>query len=177
VTVCYQVATGQRPHSAGRGQLDRGQLDRGQLHLSQLVGEIAAAPERWNPLVRFTEPERWYRRLELADDYEIWLLSWLPGQHTGFHDHGEAVGAFAVASGQLSERTVTAGQRKARSRPVSIGTVRSFGSGHVHDVRNTSAQPAISVHAYAPPLTAMRRFALTPGGLVRVAARMAGRDW
>ena len=136
-----------------------------------------ADPERWNPLVKFTEPERWYFRMELADDYEIWLLSWLPGQHTGFHDHGEAVGAFAVVSGTLSERTFAAGRRQARSRLLSAGTVRSFGSGHVHDVQNISARPAVSVHAYAPPLTAMRRYELTPGGLIQVTTTTAGRDW
>jgi hypothetical protein len=31
----------------------------------------------------------------------------------------------------------------------------------VHDVLNTAAGPAISVHAYPPPLTAMRRYELT----------------
>lgn len=168
----YQAAAGERPRPAGRDQLRRRQL-----RLGQLAGEIMADQGRWTQLVRFTEPQRWYQRLQLADDYEIWLLSWLPGQHTGFHDHGEAVGAFAVASGRLSERTVAAGRHQARSRAVAAGTVRSFGSEHVHDVQNTSAQPAVSVHAYSPPLTAMRRYELTTDGLVQVATRMAGRDW
>ncbi len=171
-TVGYQAAVEQHLRPAGRNQLHRHQL-----RLGQLVGQIAADQGRWGQLVRFTEPQRWYQRLALADDCEIWLLSWLPGQHTGFHDHGEAVGAFAVASGRLSERTVAAGQRQARSRVVAAGTVRSFGSEHVHDVQNTSAQPAVSVHAYSPPLTAMRRYELTTDGLVQVATRTAGRDW
>lgn len=50
---------------------------------------------------------------------------------------------------------------------VGAGTVRTFGPGpgYVHDVRNTSAGPAVSVHAYSPPLTEMTRYDLTPGGL------------
>ena len=173
MTVGDQAAVAeQRTRPAGSSEVHRRRL-----HLGGLVGEIVADQERWSQLVRFTEPQRWYQRLELADDYEIWLLSWLPGQHTGFHDHGEAVGAFAVASGRLAERTVAAGGRQARSRSVSAGTVRSFGSEHVHDVYNTSAQPAVSVHAYSPPLTAMRKFELTADGLVQVATRKAGRDW
>ena len=167
-----RTAVAQHPHPAAPGQPHRLPA-----RLGQLVGQIAADQGRWRQLVRFTEPQRWYQRLELADDYEIWLLSWLPGQHTGFHDHGQAMGAFTVASGRLAERTVAAGQRQARSRPVAAGTVRSFGSEHVHDVHNTSARPAVSIHAYSPPLTAMRRYELTATGLVLVATRMAGRDW
>ena len=33
-----------------------------------------------------------------------WLLSWLPGQGTGLHDHGGSAGAFAVVRGTLHER-------------------------------------------------------------------------
>src|ERR1039457_5275172 len=68
--------------------------------LAQLIRGVAAQPGSWKHLVRFSAERRWYYRLELADDYEIWLLSWLPGQHTGFHDHGEAAGAFAVTRGR-----------------------------------------------------------------------------
>ena len=44
--------------------------------------------------------------------------------------------------------------------------MRAFGPHHVHDVRNSSAgSVAVSVHAYSPPLSAMTRYDLTPGGL------------
>src|ERR1039457_1316495 len=105
VTVGYQAAVEQDPRPAGRNQVHRSQVHRSQASLGRLGGGIVADQARWSQLVRFTEPQRWYQRLELADDYEIWLLSWLPGQHTGFHDHGEAAGAFAVTRGRLSECT------------------------------------------------------------------------
>jgi predicted metal-dependent enzyme (double-stranded beta helix superfamily) len=145
--------------------------------LTRLVGGLAAQPAGWSHLVRFDAGQRWYHRLELASDYEIWLLSWLPGQHTGFHDHGEAAGAFAVARGRLSERTVAPGRSQARSRSLAAGSLRAFGPRHVHDVANAAEVPAVSVHAYSPPLTAMRRYELTSGGLVQVARTQAGRDW
>jgi hypothetical protein len=166
--------TGQGGQGAVRGS--QGAVPGGG-HLGQLVGLVAAQPDSWGHLVRFSVQRRWFHRLELADDYEVWLLSWLPGQHTGFHDHGEAVGAFAVARGELSERTVARGRSQARSRPVTAGCVRAFGSQYVHDVVNISAGPAVSVHAYSPPLTAMRRYELTAGGLVRAGTEQAGRDW
>jgi predicted metal-dependent enzyme (double-stranded beta helix superfamily) len=147
------------------------------LELGRLVSSIAERPERWRDIVRFDAGERWYQRLELTDDLEVWLLSWLPGQGTGFHDHGEAMGAFTVAQGELTERTVPARQARARNRPYRAGQVRPFGRAHVHDVVNLSAGPAVSVHAYSPPLTAMRRYELTGTGLVHTGTDQAELGW
>ncbi len=167
---------------AALDQTDPGQGHPGQARLSQarlrrIVGAVAARPDSWDGLVRFGAGQRWYRRLELAGDHEVWLLSWLPGQGTGFHDHGLAAGAFAVAQGQLRERTVAAGCGQPRQRTVTRGSIRSFGPRYVHDVANASAEPAITVHAYSPPLTAMRRYELTESGLVHAATEHAEQDW
>jgi hypothetical protein len=165
--------------AAGRARLGPAAADRawlGPARLSQIVAAVAAQPDGWSGLVRFDAGRRWFRRLELAEDYEVWLLSWLPGQDTGFHDHGSASGAFAVARGRIRERTV-AGAGQVRHRTVARGTVRSFGARHVHDVVNAFAEPAITVHAYSPPLTAMRRYELTGSGLVHTATDHAERDW
>lgn len=145
--------------------------------LGRLVACVAASPGDWSELVRFEPGRRWYYRLELADDHEVWLLSWLPGQETGFHDHGDAAGAFAVAEGELQERTAAVGRPGIRSRVVPAGRHRSFGSQHVHEVRNISARPALSIHAYSPPLSAMRRYEMTGAGLVHTAIDSAERDW
>jgi len=145
--------------------------------LGQIAGAVAARPDTWSDVLCFDAGRRWYRRLELAGDYDVWLLTWLPGQSTGFHDHGRAVGAFAVARGRVSERTVAGPGHQVRRRTVPAGGVRSFGSRHVHDVINMSGEPAVSVHAYSPPLTAMRRYELTGSGLVPVATESAERDW
>jgi Cysteine dioxygenase type I len=145
--------------------------------LGQIAGAVAAQPDCWGDVLRFDAGRRWYRRLELADDYEVWLLTWLPGQSTGFHDHGHAAGAFAVAQGGLSERAVAGAGRRVRHRTVPAGGVRSFGTHHVHDVINVFGEPAVSVHAYSPPLTAMRRYDLTPDGLVPVATQSAEEGW
>ncbi len=153
------------------------QVQPGQLPLAQVAGAIAAQPARWRDIVRFDASRRWYHRLELTDDHEVWLLSWLPGQSTGFHDHGEAVGAFAVAQGELRERTVPARRPRASNRTVRAGQVRPFGAGHVHDVVNVWTEPAVSVHAYSPPLTAMRRYELTAGGLVHTTTEHSELNW
>jgi hypothetical protein len=112
-----------------------------QVRLRQLVQGLAAREHEWLSLVRYDRNRRWYHRLTCDDDHEVWLLSWLPGQRTGFHDHGDSAGAFAVARGILRERTA-AGRRPGPSVPVLRGEVRSFGPRYVHDVINASVQPA-----------------------------------
>jgi predicted metal-dependent enzyme (double-stranded beta helix superfamily) len=144
--------------------------------LGQLASSVAAA-QSWRSILRFTADHRWYRRLALTDDYEIWLLSWLPGQHTGFHDHGDAAGAFAVAQGELRESLASPGRRSVTGRMAGPGCVTSFDSPHVHDVANVSAEPAVSVHAYSPPLAAMRRYEMTGSGLALVRTDVAELDW
>lgn len=145
--------------------------------LGEIVGAVAADAGRWSGLVRFDAERRWYQRLELTDDHEVWLLSWLPGQDTGFHDHGQASGAFAVAQGRVRERTVPPGRRQVRQRTITAGDIRAFGPRYVHDVVNASGEPAVTVHAYSPPLTAMRRYELTSAGLVPTTTELAEQDW
>jgi predicted metal-dependent enzyme (double-stranded beta helix superfamily) len=132
--------------------------------LSQIVAGAAARADRWRELVRYDPAQRWYHRMELTDEYEVWLLSWEPGQGTGYHDHGGSGGAFAVALGELQEHTVQNGNAVA-VRTVGAGGVRSFGARFVHHVANNSTARAVSVHAYSPPLPEMRRYELSAGGL------------
>ncbi len=143
--------------------------------LAHIVLTVAERPEAWLSLVRYHSDRRWYQRLALAEEHEIWLLSWLPGQHTGFHDHGRSAGAFAVARGTLVERAAPGGRAAASGRVLCTGAVRAFGAGYVHDVRNGSALPAISIHAYSPPLVTMRRYEVASGGVLRAAGE--DRQW
>jgi predicted metal-dependent enzyme (double-stranded beta helix superfamily) len=144
--------------------------------LGRLVREVAEDGQ-WREIAMFCTDERWFQRLELTANYEIWLLTWLPGQHTGFHDHGEAAGAFTVAQGSMLETLARPGSRQTRQRPALEGTVRMFGAEHLHDVANVSGVPAVSVHAYSPPLTAMRRYAMTDTGLTFARTDHAELDW
>ncbi|HEY6277932.1 MAG TPA: cysteine dioxygenase family protein [Streptosporangiaceae bacterium] len=141
-----------------------------QARLRAIVRDLTASPDGWMSLVRYDPDHRWYHLLRQHDDHEIWLLSWLPGQRTGFHDHGRSAGAFTVVQGCLRERTARGGRPRRRDTAVAAGSVRSFGPWYLHDVGNDSAAPAISVHAYSPPLTGMQRFGFVAGRLVAGAA-------
>ena len=135
--------------------------------LTDWARSLAARPQEWLSRVRLSAEGRWYERLHADDSHEIWLISWLPGQGTGFHDHGGSAGAFAVALGSLEEHDV------AGAHTVPVGGVRGFGAGFVHDVRNVAAGPAVSVHVYSPPLAVMNRYELTESGFVKRATEDA----
>ena len=143
----------------------------GARQLAEVVRRLAASPADWLGRVRLNPEGRWYERIHLDDSHEVWVISWLPGQSTGFHNHGGSAGAFAVVWGTLMERRVvgatTTGQVLAK--PVGAGGSRAFGPRYIHDVRNAAASAvAVSVHAYSPPMPEMTRYDLTPGGLVKL---------
>lgn len=145
--------------------------------LAAQVRRLIETPADWVTRVRLDPEGRWYEQIPLTDRCELWLISWLPGQSTGFHDHGGANGAFGVVWGQLDEHLVPRRGAASPVRAVPAGRVRSFGQHHVHDVRNSSASSvAVSVHAYSPPLSAMTRYHLTRDGLVPIRTEGAD-DW
>ncbi|WP_335938444.1 cysteine dioxygenase [Streptomyces sp. PTD5-9] len=114
-----------------------------------LARGIAADRARWAPLVRYDATTRWYHRLHTGPGYEVWLLSWLPGQGSGRHDHGPSSGLLTVLEGRLTEHTARA------SRALDPGAQRVFAPGYVHEVLNDSLEPAVSLHVYYPGLTEM----------------------
>lgn len=129
----------------------------------------------WPVPLRFDPARRWYHRLAHADDHEVWLLTWLPGQHTELHDHGGSAGAFLVAAGSLTEETVDRG--RLRPRELGAGAGRRFGPRHVHRVTNHTDRPAVSVHVYRPALLRMTSYRLEDGELRVVEVAEAGIAW
>ncbi|MFI0480196.1 cysteine dioxygenase [Actinomadura sp. 9N215] len=135
--------------------------------LAATVSDLAERCDEWLPRVRLDPRGRWYERLHRDAGQEIWLISWLPGQTTGLHDHGGSRGAFAVALGSLEERDLSG------VREVASGGTRAFGAEYIHEVRNVSAAPAVSVHVYSPPLATMNRYDIVGDRLVRLATEEA----
>ncbi|MEV7603272.1 cysteine dioxygenase family protein [Kitasatospora sp. NPDC089797] len=123
---------------------------------ARLVREIAADRARWEPLVRYDALTRWYARLETGPGYEVWLLSWLPGQSSGFHDHGASSGVMTVVRGELIERSL--GHSGEEARTLRPGSRRVFSSGYLHEVVNGALEPAVSIHLYTPGLTEMNQY-------------------
>jgi hypothetical protein len=152
-----------------------------------LVRRIAADRSRWEPLVRYDALTRWYARLETGPGYEVWLLSWLPGQGTGLHDHGPSTGVLTVVSGELAERSpdrpgAHPGEHGRRLRPGTVrvipGSVRTGGGAarpYLHEMVNAGLEPAVSIHVYTPGLTEMNPYPSAPAELQRPTRRSAYR--
>jgi hypothetical protein len=145
-------------------------------HLFDIARRYAETPDDWPFAPRFDPTTRWYARLAVADDYEVWLLTWLPGQATDLHDHGGSAGAFTVVSGSVTEQVVDdAGELVGTSYPTGRG--HQFGRHHVHRIFNGGDRPAVTVHAYGPALRSMTRYRLDRGELSVEAVDQAGADW
>lgn len=114
-----------------------------------LARSIADDRAQWAHLVQYDTTTRWYHRLHTGPGYEVWLLSWVPGQGSGLHDHGLSSGVLTVLDGELTERT------EQTSRSLAAGAQRVFAPGYVHEVVNDSLEPAVSLHIYYPGLTDM----------------------
>jgi Cysteine dioxygenase type I len=146
------------------------------LDLLAVARRYVAEPNDWPFAPRFDPTRRWYARLAVTDDHEVWLLTWLPGQFTDLHDHGGSAGAFTVVSGEVVEQIIGAdGGLHAARYPRNDG--HSFGPHHVHRIVNVSDRPAVTVHAYGPALRSMTRYRLEDGDLVAEDISEAGADW
>ena len=158
-----------------------------------LAAALAAAAPRWLGLVEYRSDSRWTHLLareaaaaaldpDLHADLagaQVWLLSWLPEQGTPLHDHGTSAGAFTVVRGTLTEKVFAAGRSGVTesSSDLTAGRVRHFGPHYVHQVVNTQAEPAISVHVYTPGLAWMNTYRVDGAALVRTGTERAGVDW
>ena len=70
---------------------------------------------------------RRYRLLFEDPRLDVWVLSWMPGQETGFHDHGASNVALTALQGTVLERQMRLGgpsierelsrARSSRARP------------------------------------------------------------
>lgn len=127
------------------------------------VRAVAADRRIWEPHHSLDSEHRVSVRLGVEGDVETWVISWMPGHDTGFHDHGASAGAFCIARGTLVEDLLTL-RDTPDSRRLPAGASASFTSAHVHRVRNPGPAPAVSVHAYSPPLTALGAYLIGPGG-------------
>src|SRR6201989_3088399 len=82
------------------------------------VRRLTSAPAEWVARVRLDPEGRWYEQIPVDDMCELWLISWLPGQSTGFHDHGGANGAFGVVWGELDEHVMARDAGGSIARPL-----------------------------------------------------------
>jgi predicted metal-dependent enzyme (double-stranded beta helix superfamily) len=143
--------------------------DLSRAELNALVTAIAAQPERWGDLVRSDGEDRHYEELWRDGYVDIWVISWMSGNDTGFHDHDVSQGAVAVVRGELVEEQLRIDGSSARTRH-RAGEAFDFDASHVHRVLQDADEPAVSIHAYSPPLSRMGAYTVAEDGLLRRAS-------
>ena len=134
--------------------------------LRELVTRIAAEPEAWQGLVCHGTRERHFEQLWRDEHVDVWVITWINGNDTGFHDHDVSGGAIAVVEGELVEERLVMGGAPRRVRHVA-GETFDFDASHVHRMHQDSAAPAVSIHAYSPPLWRMGTYTTDPDGTLR----------
>ena len=83
--------------------------NRSPINLVEIATSLAKQQALWEPLVSYDPVARYYVRLAREHEFEAWLLTWLPGQGTAWHDHGGSAGAFITLRGVLTERHAEVG--------------------------------------------------------------------
>lgn len=130
------------------------------VHPALIARQYAEDRSRWAHLLRYDPDERYTALVHHTSEEEVWLMSWLPGQSTDLHDHGQATGAFTIVTGELVEHVL----RDGSTNSLRAGQSRVFAPGYAHQVRNESSDPAVSLHVYR----AVRTMRTYPATLPRV---------
>jgi mannose-6-phosphate isomerase-like protein (cupin superfamily) len=119
--------------------------------LERFVARLAAVPELWQHAVRHASDVRVYEQIWNDEDVNAWVICWSEDQDTGFHDHDDSSAAIAVIDGRVREDRLRLGDAP-RTRTFGPGQVFTVPAVAIHRVLHAGDSPAVTLHAYSPPL-------------------------
>jgi predicted metal-dependent enzyme (double-stranded beta helix superfamily) len=150
----------------GSGMTDTGAL-------RAVIGETLRDRKRWEHLVRHDRSDRVCELLDVSDSVELWLVCWADGQDTGFHDHDHSAAEIAVVSGAIREERLVL-----LDDPISAthehGAWVTVPAGDIHRVTHAAGRPAVTLHAYSPPLERVGTYVIAEDGRLRRHVAPAG---
>jgi quercetin dioxygenase-like cupin family protein len=118
--------------------------------------------DAWRPLVHHDDRERVYELLHRDDDVEIYLVCWMPGHDTGFHDHDDSAAAITVIQGAVTEQRLAI--TGTVERELNPGDTVAIAREAIHRVRHVGTEPATTLHAYSPPLRRVGTYEVADDG-------------
>src|SRR3954454_16815992 len=133
--------------------------------LRELVAGLAADPAAWEHLVRHDPAQRVFEQLLDEPALEAWLICWMPGHDTGFHDPHLSSGAVTVLSGAVLEERLGTGTTA--SNVYEAGETFDFTPAEIHRVVHAGTAPAVTLHAYSPRLLRPGAYMVAPGGALQ----------
>ena len=131
--------------------------------LERFVTELAADPSRWEHLIRHDPAARTYELIHDDEHVNAWLICWSKDADTGFHDHDESAAAIRVIGGHVKEDRLCL-SAPPRERVLGPGSTFSVPPTAIHRVLHAGEGPAVTIHAYSPPLTRTGAYWVGPGG-------------
>ncbi len=134
--------------------------------LEDVARNLAARTDLWEPLVHDDTAHRRYELVYEDDRMDAWILSWMPGQGTGFHDHYISGVGLCVARGCVQEDLMVYGAEH-QSRRLQAGDTRQGGPGYIHRVSHDDGLPAVTVHVYSPRLDWVGQYRLDDDGVMQ----------
>jgi hypothetical protein len=134
--------------------------------LESMACAIAERPDVWQPLACADSEQRRYELVYEDERMDAWVLSWMPGQGTGFHDHYISSVGLAVAAGAIREDQMRYGM-PAIERHLRPGDSRSGNASYIHRVQHWEGEPAVTIHVYSPRLDWVGQYRVDDDGVVR----------
>jgi quercetin dioxygenase-like cupin family protein len=131
--------------------------------LERFVEGLAARPRLWRHLVRHSSDVRVYEQIWDDEDVNAWLICWSDDQDTGFHDHDCSEAAIAVLEGRVREDRLRLGESP-ETRVIEPGSTVTVPAVAIHRVLHAGDAPAVTIHAYSPPLRQTGAYRVGSGG-------------
>jgi uncharacterized NAD(P)/FAD-binding protein YdhS/uncharacterized membrane protein YoaK (UPF0700 family)/predicted metal-dependent enzyme (double-stranded beta helix superfamily) len=134
-------------------------LARSHLHIDDVAAFVTPRPDIYSR-----------RRVARTETYEVLVMTWLPGQSSGAHDHAGSVSAFKILRGTAHETTFVGAADSlvdpTGTRELHEGEVGLDASDVIHAVRNDflRSETLVSIHVYSPPIPELRRYTMRSEG-------------
>jgi quercetin dioxygenase-like cupin family protein len=143
--------------------------------LERFVTTLAATPQRWQHFVRHSGDERMYEQIWDSEEVNAWVICWSEDQDTGFHDHDDSDAAILVIDGHVREERLRLGAAP-EVRVGGPGTTLSVPATAIHRVLHEGEGPAVTIHAYSPPLARTGAYRVGPRGELERAVLPYGEE-
>jgi mannose-6-phosphate isomerase-like protein (cupin superfamily) len=131
--------------------------------LSVFATGLAGEPDRWAHLLDDLDGTRAYELIWDDSDVNAWAIRWSEDADTGFHDHDESAAAIAVIRGRVREDRLALGG-PAHSREFTAGETFVVEPVAIHRILHAGDGPAVTIHAYSPPLRRTGAYRVGPDG-------------